>query len=530
MSSIPDRLPTPPERPITVPMLVRGSFQNPFFVVVTFLTGLFVVLALIGHFRYPPDSIFAAVCWFLAGCCAFPSVVMAFWIVPRRRWLEVTLTGFVLTDRGRRRAYTDDQVEAISRRFKLDSSGAARHRVRLEVRREGLAERVDCAYSVGPGLADPLAPLWDRLVARLACRLREGLDGGAALGGDGWHVDASGLHGRAGPVLPLGRVAKVGYFDRKLCLWKDDEERPFLRLPAGSRNVQALGAFLWELTRARPDRDRPQSGQPLGRVVLERKGSGAPGVALMVLGLVAAFLLVPTAFLGKGSGPTRLPSYMLLAFLAAFVPGLFLCLRSLRLRLVFHEFGASQPGWRGRKELLFAEVGTVTWKPNTSSIILAPLPGLDRPTIRFSALRSGEDEGLAAMRDHVSTVLAHRWGAEVPRGPVPWTGRLRFLPGGLEYRPTGLLGDGGPVTVPYHLTSYRIENNVFRLFVPGQSGAASKESVAAPNFYPGLMLLNLIYQGCGRPAPAAGPAPAARDERITGRGPGRVTLRPPGPP
>jgi hypothetical protein len=240
------------------------------------------------------------------------------------------------------------------------------------------------------------------------------------------------------------------------------------------------------------------------------------------------------------------PEARVVSFLFALLPlllgaaGLFLYLRGASGRLRFHEAGLSVGGRRRRLELLYEEVGALTWR-GAKEVICEPAPGVQKPALRYRAWSGMEDADLVAFRDFLASVLARRWGERLSREPVRWTARLRFLPGGLEYRPTGFLGPGEPLQAPYHMTGYRIQNGVFMLFVPGSARAALWESVGVANFYPGLMLLNWIYasyqsqqagalaQQAPRPD-GAGPSVKQPEERITAGGskPGAVVPELPG--
>jgi hypothetical protein len=217
-----------------------------------------------------------------------------------------------------------------------------------------------------------------------------------------------------------------------------------------------------------------------------------------------------------------------------YVVGGFAIYRGRTNRLVFHEFGVSQPARKGARTLFYTEIGTVIWK-NALFIILRPRAGIDKPEIRFrtgTRHRQHEDD-LAQMRDFCCYWLARNWADELHKDPIVWTPRLRFLPGGLEYRPRGFLGDEEPVTIPYHLTSYQIQNSVFSLFEAGLSRAVCREWAGVPNFYPGLMLLDWIYHSFQQPALptdrstfAARPLPQApRDHRIKGHDPRNTSFQ-----
>src|SRR5262249_18491224 len=160
------------------------------------------------------------------------------------------------------------------------------------------------------------------------------------------------------------------------------------------------------------------------------------------------------------------------------------------IRLRFHEFGVVQPGLWRTKVLLYSQIATMTCR-GTNLLIFAPAYGSGLPTVRYRSFASEVDEGLKALRDPVAWLIGYRWADELAKGPVVWTLRLRFLPGGLEYRPWQLFGLAPAVTVPYHYTHYTLAGEFFHLHVQGGERPECKEALAAPNFYPGLALLDL---------------------------------------
>lgn len=519
--NIPPEMAAPPAftRPITVPLLVRGGFDKRLLGVVLGVSACLVAVGVWFRVKNLGDAAAPVVMWVIAAAIALPFLAVALWRWPRQRWVEVAPTGFVLNWRGGARSFDDDQVVGLARRSAVGLGNVTEHRIELEVR-DG--PPVGFAYSVSPGAADPMAVLWTRLVRHLSHRLRGRLDQGERLAGDGWHVDASGLHHGQG-VLTLDQISMVGWFERRLCVWKDDEERACLRLPLVSRNVWPLGDFLFERVRTRPGFPRLLPGKPLGRVILERGTKGwVPGL----LGLAAGLLVGGSMLVYALPGGTQMLNwlvYIAVGILAlAFLGGYSLLRWCLNGPLIFHEFGVVQRPWRGaERSLLYHEIGTVTWTPGPR-IALRPLPGLDRPEIRYFSSNMQEDEDWVNMRTRVCINLAMRWRKEVQEGAVAWTPRLRFLPAGLEYHPSRMIGSGEPVQVPYVLTSYQIVTRSFNLFVAGRNRPVCVESIGRANFFPGLLLLNMIYgelrqkaaPGDRSPAPRL-PAPP-RDDRVTG--------------
>jgi hypothetical protein len=513
------------DRPFTVPLLVRGSGHR-LGIGFLLMAGLLLLCALAAQVKRPGDPL-VPVCLFFAVVCGFVGLVNLGWNLPRRRWLEVSRGGFVVSSRKRTTSYQDHDVVGIS--FRYAAGGVGRHHVTIVTDGEDDAP-IRCTYVIPLGMPDPLAAFWHRLQQAMIRRVTAGLGEGVSLTGAGWRFDASGLtyrrRGRAG-VVPVENIQKAGFFDGHLCLWADDQELPFLRVPTASRNALLL-ASLVQGRIGDSSKTPPLPGKPLGRIVLRRRSAdvlvGLGGFALVCGCILFAFLSRTDA---AGLRPGSLP--ILLACAALFAsPFLVFFLRGLRYRsLVFHESGVSQSAWGGRRALLFTDIETFVCDGNLRLDFLPAIGSPLRP-IRFRHCYRKFDLDLASLVEHLSGVVMARIGRNFTTEPVPWTSRLRFLPNGLEYRPRGVFGSPPPVTVPYHLTSYRVVGKHFYLHVAGQPRPVVREALAGPNFYPGLHLLRSVYarlhQGTTAGPPDAGPAPAAPpgrgDERFTTGDPG----------
>lgn len=515
----PPLAPAPADRPLTVPLLVRGALDSRALGVVFWLGVAATALGACVIFQ-SFDGNLKGLLVFAAGLALLAlAAAMLAYLLPRRLWLQVTASGFVITRGGADQAFGDEHVVALSRDSAGGQDGRSTHRVVLEVQRGGDVVHYPCRYSVAPNQDDPLAAFWDRLAAGVAERVRQGLARGEALAGPRWRLAADGLHLR-GDVTAISRLRKVGYFDGRLCVWRDDDERPFARLPRGGRNVQPLAVLLWELIRAGPHANAPLPGRPLGRVILDRRSREWQFLLLLFL----LFALVATAIIqwrlthpfDHGRGAFAAFSAALLSVFAT------LAAWSWFTRVRFHEYGVVQPGlWRTRA-LRYDQIATMTCR-GTNLLLFEPAPGSRLPAVRYWRLSGAADEGLKALRDHVAWLIAARWAERLAQGPVGWTLRLRFLPGGLEYRAWQLFGLAPAVTVPYHYTHYLLIGEELHLHVAGSEKPVCKESAAAANFYPGLALLEMIYEGCRpglpeadrTPAPRGG-LPAREDTRIVG--------------
>jgi hypothetical protein len=372
--------------------------------------------------------------------------------------------------------------------------------------------------------------LVERVVHSLACRTREGLSCGAALSGKGWRVDREGLHCKVGgkPVIyPLACLSYAGRHAVHLCIWKGEEERPFLRIPSWSRNAYPLGVFLQEAILANPARVVGLPGKPLGRLLLKLHNPDR-GKGLFV---APGFLLLALFFGAMGITSESLIAQFGLLVLAALtlclVPiSIFQFVQSDRPTIQFHEAGVSQPGPEGEHELLYTDVETMIWKRG-KEILFASAAGSERPVIHYRSAHGQQSAELIGYRDQAASIIARRWLAELEKGPVTWLPRLRFLPDGLEYRPEVMLGSGSPRMVPYDKIRSRFQQGVFELFVEGKTGAVLRERSDGINFFPGLMLLNWMCSGkppaeaeAGSKTPDPRPErmPSSPDVRITATG------------
>ena len=524
MSSLPrfdDDTPTF-TRPITTPVLIRGSWFDVGCLPVAIVIGAGAVVNGVKIAGIPPWHLNEGIIWWVVGGLFWLyALATAVWRLPRR-WIEVTLTGFVITQFRRTKAYADEAVVGLSRGY----SHGASHRVELEVRGPVGVERIVCTYADRSGEEDPLAGLWERFIHSIARWLRDGLDKGAHLEGKRWRLDANGLRHRR-RVVPLGQISRVGIFGQELCVWQGDDERPFARIPQASRNALPLGVFLRERVQQRADLMEPPPGLPLGRVLYEyRLPDAAVGAFAIVLGLAVFACLFPNARVAVPSFTWRIYLFPIGHLVLSLALGGVLIWRARSKRLAFHERGVVWHGHGGvTRSLRYSEIGTVVCKQGPT-IVLSPVEGLDRSTIRLRSWMSlgAEPALLLETIDRLCLAVALRWRMELLGGPMKWTSRLRFLPGGLEYRTKDWLGDGETVTVPYHLTTYEIGNGIFRLFTPEQKGPVFTASVGEINFFPGLLLLAMMRAegrtnagGVGEPAPRP-TSHEAPDERFRGDG------------
>jgi hypothetical protein len=523
------------DRPLTTPLLVRGSLLDPCLFVLC-LGYCAIVLPILWTI---PSLLTLA----LAAVAALIGPVSRWlWLLRRRRWLEVAVEGFAITEKGRRQRLTDEQVSGVAWGCRRNQAGFASCRLTFEIAggprnthaamaEPGVAEaiggvrpqpagrryqRITCAYDWHQGRADPLEPFRQRLIAGLCQRTCRDLAAGAELRGCGWRLAATGVHYRRGlrrHLVPLHEVTWVHHINGLVCLWQGNQERPFLSLADNSLNALTLLGLVPALRQGDPLFAAPPAERPLGRQLFRLSGWWWP-----VLGLALFFLILPLLALLPRDEGFRILAAMVLIFLT--LPLLALVGVNLlhlgRYRLSVHTDGIVQHNLWGRRQLLYSEIGTLVWGASSCYCRLLPREGSDLPAIQFVVT-----DALVQVRDMVSQRIAGRWAERLQRGEaVEWTPSLTFRPEGLEC----LFSRGPAKVVPYPLISYRWQDPEFLLYAPDASWPVLKNRTDGPNFFPGLVLLGLLYRQHQQPPEGPETAlPSRQTENI------RTPAQPPAP-
>lgn len=232
------------DQPLTVPLLVRGSFGNPLFIALLSSSFLYLIRCVLAGVSPSPDRTVMAYSLGISATCLILGMLLLTWLRGRRRWLAITIDGFVVTcPGGQRLVYTLDNVMGIRIRERTRMGGRVNHLIYLELVGDRGQELLDCSYVVEPHQPDPLSGFWTRLIQRMADRLRVRLQRGARMEGDGWHLDRDGLHW-SGRVITLEQIARIEQSEAEVIVWSVVDGTEWLRLPSHSRNILPLAVFL----------------------------------------------------------------------------------------------------------------------------------------------------------------------------------------------------------------------------------------------------------------------------------------------
>ena len=135
-----------------------------------------------------------------------------------------------------------------------------------------------------------------------------------------------------------------------------------------------------------------------------------------------------------------------------------------------------------------------------------------RATIRYSAKVQNVDADLDELRDHVAKRIAQRMLCELrARRTVPWMSDVVFLPQGLQFQRSKMLGlASGPLEIlPYEqIGNVNLKEGVFSLYSKVEVKAVLSKPVGAANFFPGYFVVLTLQGLMGKDGQDASAEPA----------------------
>lgn len=436
-----------------------------------------------------------------------------------QRWITDTGQGFVVEDREGRREYDDEDIYSLDMETRsIYSQGVmqgVRRVFRVKVQEE--PREIEMRNLIKPGQVDELGRFIQRCIQQYRERAEEALAAGASVAGKNWSLSSSGLtaEGRSPLHLQLEEIGSVGEFDGQVCVWKRGEHEACFRVPVRSKN-----AFLLQLLLAnRVNQHAEAAGaehdsEGLGRILFQRKGQTIVLVVLWGLALALAGVSIVAIIGGAqgGDGFVVLTGLLLLILVGLCGWGIVAQRRSL---FRCHERGVYSRGAFSENELRYEEVDEFTYSATRQyyngvyigtalNIVFKSLRGEKPKTIKFGRSVKNADDELQELSNHVSQVLGSRMLRQVAAGErVKWTDNLTFVPDGIEYRPSGLVGRKEAVLLPFsQVGGFNIDQGTFHLWEAGKTKAVMKEQANAKNFFPGFFALQAMYTAAEETASA----------------------------
>lgn len=415
-------------------------------------------------------------------------------LIPWALWrgsLAVHQRGAVLTRFGREVVFAFDEIERLSidEQEHLDRGAPV-----------GLVRKLALRSATGSagfrslwldGRDDPLGAAVGRLLDGVTEAFEARLAAGATLRGRGWTLDPQGL--RVGPlVVPLAQVSEVGTLQKRVSLWRGEDERPFLTTPIASDNARVLQRLLARRLEGRPAGHRQSGPSGLGRVLIERKSGPVLVGGLACVG--AASLAISLALLRTEPGAR---------WVTGIIGGVLLlgAWAARRGREAVHECGLTRQGVLGRRELRYADVDRLSYSATrqyhngvytgTRYSLRCAAPG-GRP-ITILGWGRGSEGNLDGLRDHIAGVVAERMRSRLAaEGEVAWTRGLRLTPTGVRFQRSRLVGRGPDVFLPWAALRYEIEAGCFHLYEADAAKPSLSVGCDSENFYPGHVLFGKL--------------------------------------
>jgi hypothetical protein len=430
------------------------------------------------------------------------SVFVALWRISRRQWIEVADSSFIITGHGGRREVADDQVRHISEAWQHEypdgTLKASTCQLQVWSETPGGTRELKLQYRNEADTPNPVGDLASRLGELLFEKAKADLEAGQAVIGDGWSLQRDGLHFGKADMIAFTELGAVDDIDGHLCAWRKGEENPAIRIPLGSKNACLLTALLAEHL---PDEDEEEelSAGNWGRVIFERKASRWPWWTLSALLLIPGVVLLVVE--GGAIWPVGAGALVLSVFFG------WLAARMRRAGFRCMAYGVCKAGPFGEKRLRYEDVGVFTYNAvrnfynggytgTAFRLAFEPMPERGGSSIVYGVQIHGVDAELEGLREHISGVIGHHMVQRLAMGQtVPWTKGLTLKPAELEYTPSGFFGMKDPVAVPYtDIAGININEGVFFAWVGDEDEPSIQEQMSAPNFFPGLAVLQEV---CG---------------------------------
>ncbi len=431
--------------------------------------------------------------------------LLAWTLIARRRcWIELSDTGFILADKRGEREYRDEDVRGMANWVKNNFSGGLLKSVTRYMRLwldagSGVERSGLLRYTSPTGEECPLGNLKERVIPKLVECEKAAIDAGKTATGDGWELRKSELYvtlGRQQESVKIDEIAATGYWDQHLCIWKKGDEKPSIKISSEARNVYVLAGLLDGLIPQKEGEEQAPAGS-LGRILFERKQTNCLSLFIIAVGIIGAIALAAGAELYYPAVAVAIAGLVVGFWLQVTKKCFFRC----------HEFGVHHQGVFGENSLRYDEVASFNYgatrrfvngvyQGTDFALGFAPYSDIDKKGISFTTTIKGQDEELETLREHVSKVIAGRMATELDQGrPVQWTEGMRFLPEGIEHRPKKVFGGRKePMFIPYgDVTNYYLHEGSFYLTTAPDNQVAIQEDVSQANFFPGFVLLNVIF-------------------------------------
>ncbi|QDU38316.1 hypothetical protein Mal4_26430 [Maioricimonas rarisocia] len=470
----------------------------------------------------------AAVRWtmLVASVAAIWAIGSAVSIWRTRRWIRIRHDGFEVHTRRDETFYTDGQVSGLAclriPDFHAGRLTSEQRQLTLWIDGGPAPTRIEAVNQFAPAAPDPLQPLIDRLQRRLLENAEDALRRHIPVEGERWQWDGQfldyQLSSQKSGRVSIDEVSSVECLSGELRVWKSREPLPFLAIPLSRRDAWLLRALLESAIAARGDSTPvPDSSGDFGRLLFERRPTRLFGWVVTTMGL--AVVAIATLLIAVGLARGRWPTVAIgLALLPAGGVVVYAGMRLIRSVLRCHEAGLLKTGFVGTTELRFDEIDVFSFDARrqyshgrySGTMITLIFANHSRPSagiFHTETIPHVTDE-LEYLRERVSEHIARRMARMYAMTRVvQWTPELWFEETGLRYVRRSFWRRRPPRIIPYDaILEYEVDQDWLHIWSNEQERAVVKVRTSAPNFHPGLIVLEGLVGPMEREANGAAPS------------------------
>jgi hypothetical protein len=439
-------------------------------------------------------------------------LIRFFVLSARRLWLEDLEDGqFALSDNRRTVELTDaDLVEMNTNVSTYYENGVPKYGQRkttLVLDAPEFPTELELYHKWPIKNDDPLTELFSRWHTAMMVKAEQELQSAGVLVGKDWSLTRDEvnyqlqINGKSvEDSVPMRSIAAAEVVDRKVCLWADGEDLPFLKVPLGTPNAIALMVMI-----AKFNKDKPApagNAKGLGRVIFERNAGWTKGAIIggVIFGLILiAGGLVMLVYQLKNP-PSSTGMFILAGGLILFGIALPLAGWYQRMNLLkCHERGLHRNINGKITEMRYEEIRSFTYTATrhyyngayTGTIVTMQFDDHDGGTTKYTANFKNADDELDNLRDHVSRVMAGTMLKKLEAGQdVPWTGEMTFEPDGLDIQGgKGLFSKVKEQFLEWaDIDNFGMDQGQFAIFAYGEKKPVYQTTVSQPNFFPGFYL------------------------------------------
>ena len=125
---------------------------------------------------------------------------------------------------------------------------------------------------------------------------------------------------------------------------------------------------------------------------------------------------------------------------------------------------------------------------------------MERSATRSPCSSPSLDWWLEGLREHVTNILMPKMAKTLSEsGNLQWMPNVRITQDGFFYRPKGFVSRKEEQFLSFaDVTGFNVDEGTFHVWKKGADKSVIRESTSEPNFFPGFLLLTIMYRAAAR--------------------------------